>query len=169
MVCAASRERFPFDVQHRNIVTYRTDSPSDFEDLSGRITKRLRAIAEKVATLSTAVSAVSSPIASVQGLKPHELVALVAIAQNLDSPDDTVGVYVVRKDMERAGFTKVAVTLALVSLLSKSFISSEKAYDDQSDRSYTVYKLERPGMTWLDENQHQLTLTDDPLTDEPPF
>jgi hypothetical protein len=92
-------------------------------------------------------------------------VALVAIAQNLDSPEDAVGVYHIRKDMERAGFTKVAVTLALISLAGKSFISSEKGYDDATEQSYTIYKLEPAGLAWLDENQHQLTLTEP----EPPF
>jgi hypothetical protein len=164
MVCAASRERFPFDIQHRNIIVYRTESSSDFEDLSHRITDRLRAIVKKEATLDTAATAVSSPMGSVQGLKSHELIALACIAQNLDGPEDSVVTYRIRKDMERAGYANVAVGLALASLLKKGMISFENGYDEQTERSYILYKLEPSGWVWLDENQHQLT-----LTNEPPF
>ena len=34
LVCSEEREKFPFDVQHRTIITYATDSPRDFERLS---------------------------------------------------------------------------------------------------------------------------------------
>src|SRR5882762_7983110 len=123
LICGSSRARFPFDVQHRQITIYGTDSSSDFKALGGSITKRLRAILTKEATLSTAATAVSSPIASVQGLKSHELVALVALAQNLDGLEDTVGSFTIKKDMERAGFTNVAVTLGLAALRQKGFVS----------------------------------------------
>jgi hypothetical protein len=165
MVCAASRERFPFDIQHRSIIVYRTESSSDFEDLSSRITDRLRAIVKKETTLGTAATAVSSPTVSVHGLKPHELVTLVCIAQNVDGPEGSVSTYHIRKDMERAGYTNVAVTLGLASLSRKGMISSESGYDEDRQVSYTLYKLESPGWTWLDENQHQLTLE----KDDPPF
>ena len=159
MVCGESRERFPFDVQHRNIIRYRTDSSSDFANLSERITNRLKAVMTKEATLDTAATEVSSPIAPVEGLKSHELVALVAIAQNLDHPEDNVNSYIIRKDMERAGFTKVAATLGIASLLKKNFISSEDSWDENRDQTYTFYKLQPSGLEWLDKNQHKLTLT----------
>jgi hypothetical protein len=95
---------------------YGTDSSSDFQALGGSITKRLQAILAKEATLGTAATAVTSSIAPVEGLKSHELVALVAIAENLESYDGTVTMFFIQKDMERAGFTRVANTLALASL-----------------------------------------------------
>lgn len=166
LVCSANRERFPFDVQHRNIITYRTESPSDFDDLSNRITARLRSILKKEASIDTAATAVSSPLASVRGLKQHELVALIAIAQNAESPTDTVSVYRIKKDMERAGFTSIASTLALASLLRKELVSSDAVYDEQRDGTYTVYAVEQSGWEWLEHNEHQLTLRNEPIRDE---
>jgi hypothetical protein len=160
LVCAASRERFPFDVQHRNIITYRTESSSDFEGLGNHITERLQAILSKEATVGTA-AAVSSAIAPVHGLTQHEVVALVAIAQNLDSPGDSVGAYTVRKDMERAGFTRVAVTLGLSSLLRKNFITVETGFDPDRDQTFTNYEITVDGLAWLDANQDKLTLRSD--------
>lgn len=33
MVCDESRKDFPFDVRHKNIIRYKTESPSDFNEL----------------------------------------------------------------------------------------------------------------------------------------
>ena len=35
--------RFPFDIQHRKIITYRTESSRDFEDLKSKMTEGLKA------------------------------------------------------------------------------------------------------------------------------
>ena len=48
LVCSKERPTpFPFDVQHRSIIRYGTDSASDFAELAQRITERLRAIRAK--------------------------------------------------------------------------------------------------------------------------
>src|SRR5258708_8751680 len=48
LICSSEREsRFPFDIQHRSIIRYNTESSSDFEALKDRITERLRAILSK--------------------------------------------------------------------------------------------------------------------------
>src|SRR6185436_18822595 len=110
ILCSASRrDRFPFDVQHRNVITYTTESSSDFVELKDKITKRLKAILAKGSRIEAAASI--SPIADVEALAQHEVVALVSVAQNLDHPGDIVSTYTIRQDMEKAGFTKVAVTL----------------------------------------------------------
>src|ERR1022692_783224 len=53
LICSEERTaRFPFDVQHRNITKYHTDSRSDFEQLHRGITRRLAAIMEKRRSLT---------------------------------------------------------------------------------------------------------------------
>lgn len=47
MICSVKRERFPFDIQHRSIIRYSTDSVSDFELLRKEIAKRLKAVVSK--------------------------------------------------------------------------------------------------------------------------
>src|SRR3954462_6741990 len=54
MVCSDERTgKFPFDVQHRQIITYNTNSISDFHDLRSKITIRLFAVSNKLDALST--------------------------------------------------------------------------------------------------------------------
>jgi nucleoside 2-deoxyribosyltransferase len=156
LVCSNDRKsKFPFDVQHRSIISYETDSPRDFQELAKTITARLKAILTKEERLARVVT--MSPIAEIQGLAQHEMVALVAIAQNLQTPDGTVSAHFVRSDMEKAGFTKIATTLALTSLLRNELVATSLE-QDYNEEPYTVYSVTSTGMDWLLRNQQRLVL-----------
>jgi nucleoside 2-deoxyribosyltransferase len=43
IVCEKQREKFPFDIQHRSIIQYATESSSDFEELKQKITDKILA------------------------------------------------------------------------------------------------------------------------------
>jgi hypothetical protein len=47
MICSKQRQKFPFDIQHRSIIEYSTDSISDFENLEHEITDRLIAVVKR--------------------------------------------------------------------------------------------------------------------------
>src|SRR5947208_2069199 len=101
----------------------------------------------------------SIPIEQIEsGIRNAQVCLADITTDNLDSPNDRVGTFRIRKDTERAGFTKIATTLALASLLEKGFVSLAEEYDEASDRGYTVYKMEGLGLAWLNNNQDQLQL-----------
>jgi len=164
LVCSDRRTKtFPFDVQHRSIIKYSTESSSDFEDFKAKITTRIKAILKKQEKLGDMKTA--SPVAEIEGLSQHEMVALVSIAQNLDTPSDKVSLYLIRQDMEKSGFTKIATTLALTALLRKGFIGAAEKTDFNSD-PYTVYFVEEPGMEWILQNQERFVLRLEPRAKE---
>jgi hypothetical protein len=159
LVCSSERRsRFPFDIQHRSVINYDTESSSDFETLKGRITERLVAILSKEERILQATKL--SPVADVQGLAQHEMVTLVAIAENLETPDGTVSVYMIRQSMEKAGFKRIAVTLGLGALLKKDMISAVEEHDF-SGEPYTSYQIKPSGMAWLETNQDRLVLQEE--------
>jgi hypothetical protein len=161
LVCSKERaSKFPFDVQHRTIIHYSTDSPRDFEELKGKITSRLKAVLKKEEKLGWAAS--MSPIADVEGLSPHEIVALVAVAESIFSPSDTVSGWLVRQDIEKAGFTRIAATLACTSLLNKGLLDFIQKTDSDGDR-YTAYSMTQLGLNWLFNNQDKLVLRISPV------
>ncbi len=96
-------------------------------------------------------------IADTEGLSHHEMVALVTIAENIDSPSDRVGIYEIKEDMNRAGFTKIAVTLALASLLRKGMIE-DTMDSDMNGNEFFLYNISSKGMEWLLQNQDELVL-----------
>jgi len=147
--------KFPFDIQHRHVIRYRTESASDFTSMGQEITNRLRAILQKEERLERIVQ--PSSIADVQGLTQYEIVALVSLAENSDSPSSAVPAHDIRTDMERAGFTRVAIMLALGQLSRKELVTWFED-EDYNRNSYTAYKLTEQGMNWLFEHQDLLVL-----------
>ncbi len=120
MVCSEERSRFPFDVQHRSIIRYSTESVSDFAELGREITRRLVAAVER--QMSIEEIADRTPVAETEGLSQQEIVALVSVAGSSLIPDEAVSAYLVKQDMNRAGFTDVAISLAARALLKKGYL-----------------------------------------------
>ncbi|PZM61990.1 hypothetical protein DOE73_29630 [Paenibacillus dendritiformis] len=155
LICSEQNSKFPFDIQHRKIITYTTASPRDFENLKNQITDRIIAIKQKQINLG--LISTQSPIALTEGLSQHEMTLLVSITQNIDSPNDTVSIYTIRQDMSKVGFAPIAVTLGLDSLSSKGFIQFSEQHDYHGE-CYSAYNVTNEGMTWLHNNIDKLIL-----------
>lgn len=160
LVCSAARDsRFPFDVQHRNIIKYAPESPRDFDVLSSRIVQHLASVVQKQRELQNISSL--APVRDTEGLSPHEVVALVVIMANRLTPESTVAPYKIRNDMASAGFTEIAVALSLVSLHQKKMIELVDEYDGRIEERYKAYGITPAGIQWLLNNQDRLRLTAD--------
>lgn len=156
LVCEYQEGRhFPFDVQHRAIIVYKTESARDFDSLKTLIIERLKALMSKEVAIERASEA--SSIVEVEGLSQKEIVALVTVGENVGGVGEVVSAYSVRSDMERAGYTRIAVTLALTTLLRKGMIDSS-LWEDVNGERYTVYSLTEKGMSWLLDNQDMFVL-----------
>jgi hypothetical protein len=168
LVCSKERTtKFPFDVQHRMIINYPTGAPRDFKKLQKDITARIKAYLQKVEKLS-AVAEISK-VEKFEGLEQHEVVCIAAIAENLDHPDDHTSAYQVKRDMEASGFTNVATTIALASLLKKEFISHSRYRDYPAEDYYTGYSLTETGWTWVLANKDKFKLRKPEDDDIPPL
>ena len=148
LVCSDERKaRFPFDVQHRKIIQYSTESTSDFETARSKITEQLKAVLIKRKNLDQLGSVTS--VSKVKGLEQYEIAGLVAVAEEVYDPEAGISPYVFRKNMERAGFSNLAGTLALKSLLDRGMLERLEE---------TEIKVTSKGMSWLLTNQERLTL-----------
>jgi nucleoside 2-deoxyribosyltransferase len=156
LICSDQRNsKFPFDIQHRRIIQYSIGSPRDFEQLKRQITDRIKAISKKQYNMGLLKT--ESPIALTEGLNQHEMTLLVSIAQNVDSPDDTVSTYLIKQDMAKAGFAPIAVILGLDSLTTKGLVqlTEEREYNGEP---YKAYRVTSQGMNWLHNNTDKLVL-----------
>ena len=163
LVCSDERKaRFPFDVQHRKIIQYSTQSSSDFEKARLDITNRLKAVLirrEKMGQLGSVTS-----ISRVEGLEQYEIAGLVAVAEEVNDPEDGISAWMFSQNMKQAGFSNLAGTLALKSLLDREML--ERFEDENYDgETFTAFKVTSEGMAWLLTNKEKLTLQEG-LTDE---
>jgi nucleoside 2-deoxyribosyltransferase len=88
-ICSDERETpFPFDVQHRNIIKYETNSSSDFTELHKKVVARLKAVVKKSEGLASL--AALSPLRDQQGLTNFEMSTLVIVMENRFTPGSSV-------------------------------------------------------------------------------
>jgi len=155
VICSSLRTtRFPFDIQHRHVITYKTDSISDFDKLRDEVAERLRAA---VAKESRVQSLAQAPLRETEGLAPHEIAALVMIAESDLDPESYPSAYGLKQDMGKAGFTEIATVLAVNSLRSKNLITATQVQPFNGE-PYTGYCLLEDGTKWLFANLSRLSL-----------
>lgn len=151
LVCEENRQtKLHFDIQHRNIIPYRSESTSDFTTLRHKVSERLRALVEKAAELSALAE--TDLLARTDGLSAHDVAALTVLSEwDLYSEGAATG-YVVVEEMERAGFTRAATSVAISKLLDCGLASSERRNQQK------VFFITPSGRTWLVANQDKLGL-----------
>ena len=173
LICGESRAtKFPFDVQHRTIIKYKTSSLRDFEKLQISISEKLSALMKKAAFLDNVAE--DTPIKATMGLKQHEIMALAVICENIDTPDGSASIYAIQKDMELNLFNKLATTIALKILQDRNLVAQIIEVNHREE--WPAYKLTSEGWDWALENQEQFVLRHKPkdksnshLDDEIPF
>lgn len=153
MVCSSEREprKFPFDIQHRTIVTYKPESTSDFEDLKTHIAERIAAQLKKGNQLREL--AASDPLTEREGLSQQELAVLASLAGDAAIPGTNVSIHSLKSDVERAGFTAVAFGLGLRRLVKKGMVELGEAFDEHAGEPYQVAVVTTRGWDWIEANE----------------
>jgi nucleoside 2-deoxyribosyltransferase len=161
MVCAKPRPtKPPFDVQHRHIIYYTQDSPSDFKKLQTEVTERLKAQIDKTEAMRSVSS--MSPMKTIGGdLTSYEIATMVSIMENRLMPGAGTTPNDIRKDMRKAGYTDVATSLSLESLSRKGLIEYTEEHGENfgEDYTYTVCTLTSHGLDWMLENKDRFKLS----------
>ena len=169
LICLDTRAKFPFDIQHRHVIRYSNESVGDFTALHQEIVLRAKARLEANASLQSLST--TSELAPIEGLNQQEMAVLVALAGNLQTPEDHVAPHILRQDMERSGFTKVASVFGLKGLTAKGFVEY-KTFRDHDSEDYEAYILTERGWGWIMKNQSQFKMVrsvPERLSDDPPF
>jgi nucleoside 2-deoxyribosyltransferase len=155
MVCSNERtEKYPFDIQHRKVIPYKTEAESDFKILSDSIVERLRAVAERGETLQQIAEAV--PVAPVSGLSQIE-VTILAVAAGAALPGAGFSLWSLQNDAEKAGLSKAGVSLAIKRLMQKGFLE-EAWIEKYGDEPYKGAAISDKGWEWIDANEEKFIL-----------
>lgn len=156
LICSSAREaKFPFDVQHRHIIVYKTESTSDFDELRDEVGTRLAAALAREESVQALAGAA---LVTTEGLDSHEIAALVIIAEGDLDVDSAPSAHSVKNDMGRAGFTEIAAVLAVKALLAAGLIERIECPGAFNQDSYLGFSLTQVGTGWLMQNRNRLQL-----------
>lgn len=157
LVCANDRSRFPFDVQHRKIIHYGTESTSDFNQLRSKITERLDAVMKRKGDVARIQSVTKVLDPSEGAMSDMDLSCLTIIASELNGIEGHVSDWTIRNVMKQAGYNSVACSLSLRRLLRAGRIESSSETDRDGDLFY-VYALTSTGWDDLEANVSRVDL-----------
>lgn len=147
------RQKFPFDIQHRQIINYKTSSKSDFEVLETNITDKIKALLQKRVNVRRIID---TPVMESEGLKQHEVAMMLILLENQVTEEDSVTVFRLQRDMESAGFTRAASNLAFRQLRLKGFIEQLTQYGDHEDEEYVAFRITSKGEVWILNNEDKV-------------
>ena len=155
MVCSEERtgKKYPFDIQHRSVIPYLADAPSDFDKLRESLTAKLRAIIQQESVLEQIAEA--DPVAPIRGLSQTEILTLAVIAGESYMPDHATPVSTVKRSAERAGITNMGFNLAVRRLLQKKLIREAEMWSEHDGESYPGLAVADEGWNWIDANESQ--------------
>lgn len=177
IVCTERREKFPFDVQHRKIIRYKTEAPEDFARLKDDITARLKAMIEKRATIESVEERISETTEQSAGLSDLELLCLGVLASEARYLDKSASTSALYAEMEKAGYLPLATSVALRRLTRRGFVLEYLEQSTDFEGDYSAVAISTEGWQWIEENLSRFKLKKrknksgvrDDMDDEIPF
>ncbi len=167
MICSDERKgNFPFDIQHRTVIRYSSESPGDFRELGKRISQRAEALLTKALSLQRVAE--TQQVAPTGGLSQQELLVLAVLAGDTAIPEIGTSLYSVKVDAERAGLTPIGFGLAFRRLQKKEFIEPIDVFDEVGD-TYQGVQLTAPGWAWIEDNERLFILSKNRQSDPEEF
>jgi hypothetical protein len=106
---------------------------------------------EALTTQNESMAAVSGELGG-EGLTVHERATLLEASELGSSPNDLLITRVLEEAVERLGFRKVAVRLAIKMLERREFIELVEEYDDFNRSNYWMTRVTDYGWRWLEDN-----------------
>jgi len=153
LVCSEERvEKFPFDIQHKHIIKYKTGSSSDYEILKKGITEKLTAFLKSKKQVQQLIE---NPVASSQGMQPHEITMLLLLMENQITEEQFISARKLQQDMDSAGFTRVAANIAFRDLFRKGYINQTERMSEEGEK-YVVFQLTKGGEDWVMSNRDKV-------------
>lgn len=155
MVCDENRKSFPFDIGHKSIIPYISESPSDFSKLKEEIISKIKAY---LATGATNKKMIETPVKSTDGLQSYEIALLAYLIGEQITDEQDVSVYTLKGQMSRAGFNEIATSIGIRLLQRKSFVETSIAHD-WNGNEYNACKLTSKGLDFILNNVNLFNLS----------
>jgi hypothetical protein len=155
MVCADERAggKFPFDIQHRSVIKYRSESSSDFEELRSKITERAVALRQRAETDKLIEN---EQVAPQEGLSAIEVQVLALAASRTATLEGSIAEFQLENAAESSGLTGIGLRLALRRLKRRRFVRIFEEMD--YEESYSAVALTEQGWSWIDDHESLFVL-----------
>lgn len=155
LICSKERKtKYPFDIQHRSIISYDVDSPSDYEKLKQRIKDKLEEFAKQITSVISRSE--DSLMLSENKLSQESMLLLGTIGNSAAGPFEKVRSYFLVQEFNKAGYTQLAFNFAAKDLLDLKYIDSV-SYSNNGDEDI-YYSITPEGFDWMKKNKSRFNI-----------
>ena len=131
LVCSNERKsNYPFDIQHRTVIEYKTESVSDYSSLQKDVTEKARELLKKGAARRILETEQAAPQ---EGLSKTEIMVLAVAAGSAAIPGTPIPAYSLKHDLEDSGLTGAGYGLAISRLKDKGFVEFGEDHEEYGE------------------------------------
>ena len=149
MVSDSTREKFPFDINHKSIIRYKSESRGDFDELQSKIEDKIKALLE---TDKVSKQLLDNPLKETEGLTSFDM-SLLTILFESDYENEGVTIPFLNKKMEQSGYNNLATRIAIDNLQQRKYINL-----GYNDGDVYVCCINNNGISFIKNNYNQFNL-----------
>ena len=152
------RQKLPFDIQHRPIIFYRTDSKSGYEELERNIVKWIKNEL-KTSKRVESIKVLKSGSESKTDLEDYEVAILSAAFSFWPTTTGGISQWQLQQKMKELKFSEIALPLGVSGLMEKNYLTEKLLIDHEAfDEEYKCYFVANEGIKWLQEHKSILVV-----------
>lgn len=155
------RERLPFDIQHRPVIFYNTESKSGYDDLEGKIATTITHLIE-TSKAEKNQPVLRSGAEDIGELKGHEISILASLLTFWSVAPNGSSKWEIERSLSKTNYSETQIAIGLTSLLAKGYIEQD-AEEDRDGSDFFVYRITPNGIRWIHENENSI----EPLMKKP--
>ena len=157
ILCEKSiRPKLPFDIQHRPVIFYRTDSKSGYDELENNIVKWVKnelITANRVRKITT----LKPGSKAIVDLEEYEVAALSAAFAFWPTSEGGISHWQLAQKFKELKLSEIALALAVSGLMERGLLTEKLLVDRDYDSSeYKCYFVTNSGIKWLQNNKEIL-------------
>lgn len=156
LICSDEREdKYPFDVSSRNILRYKTESMSDYNEFKEKLVSRINKLKNNISLES--IETLSRKTDDFDGLSYQEVAFIGALMSTQDSPEEFVSAWGIKEQMKKSGLNELAFNLCARKLVASGFVHMS-TLTDYNGNEYIEYNLTDKGNDWVIKNTDKFSL-----------
>ena len=148
------RVKLPFDIQHRPVIFYKSDSKSGYEELEARIKEEVKNELEKEKNIAS-IRSIKDGSHELGDLKDYEVDILSVLLASWPKTSIGLSHWELKGALKYTDYTDTALSLGISNLINKDMI--EQLLEGDNEELY-LYRITPKGIVWLDERKDKLEL-----------
>ena len=150
------RNRLPFDIQHRPVILYNTDSKSGYDELERRIKEEVKGQIELDNNVASAPT-IKGGGDELEDLKDYEVAILTVLLASWPRNSDGVSYWELEMTLKSTQHNDLALGLGINNLINKELIEKSMQWEGTENEAFT-YRITPNGIIWLDKRKDKLEL-----------